>query len=163
LTVQGRALVARVRHIIGSRPGTKSPYRLEPLALYTKFRIMTDRELDFWDGDGRAFRETVKGWPDAVKKAIGGDLRRVQRGEEPLHGKPLKGFAVKAYEVKHRGGARVVYSVAFVEISGRVFIVDAFMKDSRDGNEMRIDDKKRIEDRLKKYRSKYVNQNKRLH
>ena len=37
------------------------------------------------------------------------------------------------------------------------------MKDSRDGNEMRIDDKKRIEDRLKKYRSKYVNQNKRLH
>lgn len=46
----------------------------------------------------------------------------------------------------------MVYSVAFSEESGKVFIADAFMKDSREGSEMRKADRTRIDGRLKKHR-----------
>nr|WP_298716385.1 type II toxin-antitoxin system RelE/ParE family toxin [uncultured Steroidobacter sp.] len=121
---------------------------------------MPDRELEFWDGDGGAFLETVRSWPNDVRSAIGADLRRVQRGEEPRNFKPLKGFGVAAAEVRHNDGARVVYSVAFASVSGKVFIADAFMKDSGDGSEMRAADRRRITDRLRQYKAKYNQQQK---
>jgi phage-related protein len=121
---------------------------------------MPDKDLEFWDDDGDAFLATVRGWPAEVRSAIGADLRRVQRGEEPKNWKPLKGFDVAAREVRHKDGARVVYSVAYSSVSGKVFIADAFMKDSADGSEMRAGDRRRIESRLKQYRAKYSEQKK---
>lgn len=117
---------------------------------------MADRDLEYWDDDGDGFLETIRGWPKSVRSALGADIRRVQRGEEPRNWKPLKGFAVVAAEVRHRGGARVVYSVAFAAESGKVFIADAFMKDAAEGSEMRPDVRRRIERRLKSYKGKYL-------
>lgn len=125
---------------------------------------MPDRDLEFWDDDGDAFREILGGWPKAVRLAIGSDIRRIQRGEEPRNWKPLKSFPVVAGEVRHKGGARVVYSVAYAQISGKVFIADAFMKDSSDGSEMRSADRRRIETRLKAYKARYEGRSsRRLH
>jgi len=124
---------------------------------------MSDRDLEFWDATGKAFREIVNGWPANVRKAVGDDIRRVQRGDEPRNWKPLTGFAVAAGEVRHKSGARVVYSVAFVKESGKVFIADAFMKDSREKSEMRKDDRERIKARLKRYKVAYSQQQKPLH
>lgn len=120
---------------------------------------MPDRDLEFWDEDGEAFKAIVRAWPADVRSAIGADLRRVQRGEEPRNWKNLSGFDVAAAEVRHKNGARVVYSVAFSRDSGKVFIADAFMKDSADGSEMRAADRRRIDSRLKQYRAKYANKN----
>lgn len=131
---------------------------------------MPERDLEFWDEDGDAFKCIVRSWPADVRSAIGADLRRVQRGEQPRNWKKLTGFDVAAAEVRHKDGARVVYSVAFSRESGKVFIADAFMKDSADGSEMRPADRRRIDGRLKQYRAKYTNkkkdapkQSKRLH
>jgi phage-related protein len=115
---------------------------------------MADKDLEFWDDEGAAFRKIVRSWPKAVRSAIGADIRRIQQGKEPRNWKPLQGFAVAAAEVRHKDGARVVYSVAFAQESGQIFIADAFMKDSSDGSEMRKSDRIRIEGRLKRYRLK---------
>ena len=119
---------------------------------------MPDRDLEFWDDDGEAFREIVRSWPKDVQVAIGTDLRRVQRREEPRNWKPLKDFPVAAAEVRHKSGARIVYSVAFADVSDKVFVVDAFMKDSAEGSEMRAADRRRIEKRLKAYKARYEKQ-----
>jgi phage-related protein len=124
--------------------------------VYSKFAIMPDRDLEYWDDDGSGFLETVRSWPKAVREAIGADIRRVQRGQEPKHWRPLTGFPVAAGEVKHKAsGARVVYSVAYVSLSGKVFIADAFLKDAAEGSEMRPPVRRRIEARLRQYRQKY--------
>lgn len=117
---------------------------------------MGDRELEYWDDDGEAFSKIVRAWPQDVRLAIGTDIRRVQQGKEPLNFKPLSGFAVAAAEVRHRSGARVVYSVAYANVSGKVFIADAFMKDSANGSAMRASDRKRIDQRLSRYKSRYA-------
>jgi phage-related protein len=117
---------------------------------------MADKDLEFWDGDGDAFKEIVRQWPEDVRKVIGADIRRVQQGKEPTNWKPLNGFAVTAYEVRHNDGARVVYSVAYASQTGKVYIADAFMKDSGDGSEMRAPDRRRIQKRLSDYRAKYA-------
>jgi phage-related protein len=117
---------------------------------------MVDRDLEFWDDTGKAFLSIVRDWPDDVRKAVGADIRRAQRGQEPKNWKPLAGFPVACAEVRHDSGARVVYSVTYVEQSGRVYIADAFMKDSADGSAMRKKDRKRIEGRLKAYKLKYT-------
>lgn len=125
---------------------------------------MPDKDLEFWDEDGKAFSATVREWPKEVRSAIGADLRRIQRGETPRNGKWLHRFCVSCAEVRHRSGGRVVYSVAFADMSGKVFIADAFMKDSSEGSEMRAADRRRIEGRLKVYKAKYERQRKsRLH
>lgn len=117
---------------------------------------MEDRELEYWDEDGEAFSKILRSWPQDVRLVIGADLRRVQQGKEPLNFKPLSGFAVAAAEVRHRGGARVVYSVAYANVSGKVFIADAFMKDSANRSAMRAADRKRIDQRLSRYKSRYM-------
>lgn len=126
---------------------------------------MPDRDLEYWDDDGAAFLETLRSWPKSVRVAIGTDLRRVQRSQEPRNWKPLKGFPVAAMEVRHKSGGRVVYSVAFVQVTGKVFVADAFMKDSADGSEMRKSDRRRIEKRLKAYKARCEKQlrERRLH
>lgn len=121
------------------------------------------RPLEFWDGDGEGFRRFMASQPKAVQKFVGDDLRRVQCGEVGLHTKSLSGFPVQAAEVAHRTGVRVVFSVAFAPISGKVFIADSFMKDSREGSTMRKADKERIEARLKQHKTKYQKKVKHLH
>lgn len=116
---------------------------------------MADRELEYWDVDGNAFLKIVRSWPKKVRAAIGADIRRVQRGMEPKNSRLLKGMPVQAAEIKHNDGGRVVYSVAFAAISGKVFIADAFMKDSAHRSEMRPSVQKRIQGRLKDYQQRY--------
>jgi phage-related protein len=105
------------------------------------------RELEFWDDE--EWKSLVTTWPKAVRKSFGARLRTVQNGSQPTTGaKPLGGFAISLWELKHRGGQRVVYTVAYTQISNCVHVLDAFGKDAREGSEMRKSDKKRIEGRV---------------
>jgi phage-related protein len=109
---------------------------------------LDDRPLEFWDLD--EWRETVTPWPEAVKKAIGGNLRILQHGEMPAsHCKTLQGFSIPLLELWHRSGQRVVCTVAYTDLVGLVHVLDAFMKDSKEGKKMRKSDAERIEKRAK--------------
>ncbi len=60
----------------------------------------------------------------------------------------LAGFDVPIRELWHRSGQRVVYCVHYAAVSGRIDVIDAFEKDSREGKTMRKSDKERIERRV---------------
>ena len=113
---------------------------------------MAERDLDFWDED--EWREIVGHWPAAVQRGFASRLRTVQLGEFPQsRDKPLKGFAIPLREMWHRDGQRVVYTVEYATLNNRVYVIDAFEKDSGDGKEMRTSDKSRIEARAKAYKA----------
>jgi hypothetical protein len=48
----------------------------------------------------------------------------------------------------HRSGPRLIYTVDYAELTNRIYVLDAFEKDSRSGRKMRSDDKARIEKRI---------------
>lgn len=94
-------------------------------------------------------------WPKAVKKAIGANLRVLQHGERPAsHCKALRDFAVPLLELWHRSGQRVICTTAYSGESGRIHVLDAFVKDSGDGRKMRRTDKERIELRAKELKNR---------
>lgn len=109
---------------------------------------MRRRELDFWDRDG--FNQIVRGWPASVVRKFAQALSQIQGGETPPPKlvRHLKGFNISLSELKHRSGQRVVYTVAFANETDCIHIIDAFMKDSKDGDTMRRRDKERIESRV---------------
>jgi phage-related protein len=83
---------------------------------------LTDRKLNFWDES--EWRKTVVGWPPAVRRGFAKRLRVVQLGGQPQsHAKPLSGFDIPIWELWHRDGQRVVYTVHYAAISGRVDIL----------------------------------------
>lgn len=52
-------------------------------------------------------------------------------------------------ELWHRSGQRVICTTEYVNLSGRIHVLDAFMKDSVDKKKMRQTVRKRIERRAK--------------
>jgi len=114
---------------------------------------LQERPLEFWDQ--AEFSRIVREWPDTVRRQFGNDLRIVQLGGHPgSNAKPLKGFAIPLWELKHREGQRIVYCTHYATLSGKIFVLDAFEKDSRDGSTMRTSDKDRIERRAKELTDK---------
>jgi phage-related protein len=72
--------------------------------------------------------ETIRAFPDAVRRDIGFQIDRVQRGLDPNDWKPLKaiGSGVREIRVRDRTGAfRVIYVASF---SDAVFVLHAFQK-----------------------------------
>ena len=116
---------------------------------------MSDKDLEFWDDDGNGFLETVRAWPEgmsgprsvpisvvfnAVRSHAIGSLSRASR----LLQKRCDIRAVHAWSTASR-----------TQVCPEIFIADAFMKDSKDGSEMRASDRRRIEARLARYKRKY--------
>lgn len=109
---------------------------------------MEDRPLEFWDLE--EWREIVASWPESVKKAIGGNLRVLQHGEKPAsHCKTLQDFAIPLLQLWHPSGQRVICTTEYASLTGNIHVLDAFMKDSREGGKMRKGDRDRIERRAK--------------
>lgn len=119
--------------------------------------------LEFWDED--EFRALTASWPGNVRKKFAAALSQLQRGDQlqPKLRRALKGFDVKLEELKHRAGPRVVYTMAFADVSGCIHVLDAFMKDSGDGNEMRKSDRVRIESRIKHLKARLARTTTRHH
>lgn len=113
---------------------------------------MDDRPLEFWDLD--EWRTIVTPWPQAAKDSIGGNLRILQHGDKPAsHCKTLQDFPIPLLELWHRGGQRVICTTEYASLIGRVHVLDAFMKDAKDGAKMRPADKDRITGRAKALRN----------
>lgn len=106
-----------------------------------------ERLLHFWDE--REWEKTIAGWPNAVRRGFATRLRVVQQGGQPSsHAKPLSGFDIPVWEMWHRDGQRVIYATHFASVSGKIEVLDAFEKDSRDGKKMRKSDRERIKGRI---------------
>lgn len=77
-----------------------------------------------WLGDSR---ETIRGFPDDVRKIAGFQLWRVQRGLEPNDWKPISSVGLGVQEIRIRTGAehRVLYVAKFAEA---VYVLHAFEK-----------------------------------
>lgn len=112
-----------------------------------------DRPLEFWDKED--WQAIVTAWPLAVKKAIGASLRVLQHGEKPdSHCKTLQDFPIPLLELWHRSGQRVICTTEYANLTGRIHVLDAFEKDSREGKKMRQSDKDRIERRAKELKQR---------
>jgi phage-related protein len=77
-----------------------------------------------WTGNSL---DRVKRFPDAVKSAVGAELRRVQNGLEPTDYKPMTtvGAGVKEIRIHVDGEHRVLYVAKFAE---SVYVLHAFKK-----------------------------------
>jgi len=114
---------------------------------------LAERRIEFWDED--SWNAITSRWPAAVRRGFATRLRVIQQGGQPhSHAKPLTGFAISLWELWHRDGQRVVYTVEYSLLTGTVYVLDAFAKDSRDGKTMRKSDKARIERRAADYKKK---------
>jgi phage-related protein len=78
-----------------------------------------------WLGDSL---DVVRGYAEGVRRAIGSELRLLQSGERPLHGRPLKTVGRAVWELKigeTEGQFRVVY---VVKRNDRIYVLHAFQK-----------------------------------
>jgi phage-related protein len=84
---------------------------------------MSEKPL-IWLGDSR---ETIRAFPDDVRKIAGFQLWRVQRGLEPNDWKPMPSVGLGVREIRIRTGAeyRVLYVAKFAEAA---YILHAFEK-----------------------------------
>ena len=87
---------------------------------------MRDKPL-IWLGD---VRDTVRAFPDDVRKIAGFQLWRVQRGLEPNDWKPMPSVGLGVQEIRIHTGTehRVLYVAKFAEA---VYILHAFEKRTR--------------------------------
>ncbi len=93
--------------------------------------------------------EYLRSLPKGAKRAIGGDIRRLQQNERPLQWKLLSGFGPGIGELK-RGNLRVVITLA--DDRGAVWVVCTFLKDAKSKSRMRAEHKTLIETRLRRLR-----------
>jgi phage-related protein len=87
---------------------------------------MSEKPL-IWLGDSR---ETIRAFPDDVRKTAGFQLWRVQHGLEPNDWKPMPGVGLGVQEIRihTRAEHRVFYVAKFAEA---VYVVHAFEKRTR--------------------------------
>ena len=77
---------------------------------------------------GRVTRwEILKTFPDAVKENIGGDLSRLECGEEPLDFKSMGGVLSGVSELRDRHG-RGWHRLMYCSKAGLIFVLHCFQK-----------------------------------
>ena len=74
--------------------------------------------------------ERLRVFPPEAKNDAGYQLERVQRGDEPVHWKPMPsiGLGVNEIRVRSRGAFRVIYVAKFAEA---IYVLHAFQKKSQ--------------------------------
>lgn len=78
-----------------------------------------------WLGDSL---DVVRGYGKRVRAAIGSELRLLQKGEKPVHARPLKTVGRGVWELKisdMQGQFRVVY---VVKRNDKIYVLHAFQK-----------------------------------
>ena len=70
---------------------------------------------------------TVRSFPESVRKLVGQELRFVQTGSMPTDFKPMTTVGAGAYEIRVRSGNqyRVIYVAKFAE---SVYVLHSFIK-----------------------------------
>jgi phage-related protein len=77
-----------------------------------------------WQGDSL---DVLKTFPDSVKENIGGDLSRLECGEEPLDFKPMGNVLTGVSELRDRHG-RAWYRLMYCSKGGLIFVLHCFQK-----------------------------------
>ncbi len=100
-----------------------------------------------WIGSSR---KALREFPTAVRRAFGIALFAAQLGETPPEAKPLKGFGgagvLELVEDHDRNTYRAVYTV---KLSARIYVLHAFQKKSKRGNETPRHEMDLVRERLK--------------
>jgi len=81
-----------------------------------------------WLGDSL---DIVRAYGKDIRAAVGGELRLLQKGEKPVHARPLKTVGRGVWELKigdAQGQFRVVY---VVKRNDKVYVLHAFQKKTR--------------------------------
>jgi len=98
----------------------------------------------------------LRGFPDQVRKRVGGALWEAQLGRKAPYAKPLKGFGgagvLEVVDDFDGNAYRAVYTVRF---AGVVYVLHAFQKKSRRGIATPKQQIDLIEQRLKRAREDY--------
>jgi phage-related protein len=85
---------------------------------------LEDAEIE-WMGNSK---DTLSSWPEEIKSALGFELRKIQRGENPRDSKRLPGIGVGVRELRE-ADAHVWYRVAYLPRRGSVvYVLHAFEK-----------------------------------
>jgi phage-related protein len=71
--------------------------------------------------------KTIKNFPSGVRENIGGDLRRVQDGKEPLDSGSLTNVLPKVFYLRDKDKDSW-YRVPYTKIDGVVYVLDCFEK-----------------------------------
>lgn len=107
-----------------------------------------------WEGDSL---EVVRGFPREIRKELGEDIRRVQMGEKPKDGRPMRSIGTGVAELRQQdqnGWYRTIYlSVQ----QGKLHVLHSFIKKSRNTPRK---DLKIAENRLKAVKARLLKEKK---
>ena len=81
-----------------------------------------------WEGDSL---EVVRRFPQAVRKELGEDIRRVQMGVKPKDGRPMKSVGAGVAELRQRDSNGWYRTIYLSVVQGRLHILHSFVKKSR--------------------------------
>lgn len=83
--------------------------------------------------------DTVRGFDEEVRKAVGSELRLIQTGEKPIHARPMKTVGRGVWEIKVQaadGQFRLFY---LVKRGDGLYVLHAFRKTTRKTPKKEID------------------------
>ena len=106
----------------------------------------------FWMGS--SLRD-LKALPEEVQRVIGRELMDVQFGGHPLNAKPLRGLGSLVFEIVEDFDTDTYRGVYTVRFNAAVYVLHAFKKKSRRGNETPHHDIELIRTRLKQAEEHY--------
>ena len=75
--------------------------------------------------------DQIRSFPFDVRKDVGTELRRVQKGVEPMDWKPMKTVGVGVREIRVRdatGAFRLIYVLSKADV---IYVLNAFQKKSQ--------------------------------
>jgi phage-related protein len=79
-------------------------------------------------------RETLRSFPEQVRRDIGQALYTAQQGETDPAAKPLKGFGgARVMEIVDRHDKNAYRAVYTTQFAGRIYVLHAFQKRSKRG------------------------------
>lgn len=82
-----------------------------------------------WEGNSL---DVLRGFPDEVRATLGFELRKVQKGENPTHCRPLPGIGVGLWELREQDG-QTWYRLAYMPRSDdKVHVLHCFEKHGND-------------------------------
>lgn len=72
--------------------------------------------------------EAVRAFPEAARREIGQELRRVQDGCNPTHWKPMASVGAGVREIRVRDAAGAYRAIYIATLPDMVFVLHAFQK-----------------------------------
>lgn len=99
-----------------------------------------------WIGDSR---DELTAFPIEAKKRLGFAIRQVQNGLTPDIAKPLSAFGAGVFELRANAQGDTFRVVYLIKLKNGIYILDAFKKKSKTGKKISLEDKARLEQRIK--------------